>query len=467
MIDPDLLVQAIDTAEHGVYLCDPAGTLMYVNPGFTRLCGYSREELIGAPISIIRSGTMSDDYYRKLWKTILAGERWQEEITNRKKDGSLYVAFQIVTPILGVNDTIVAFLGIQHDISNGNDAESLMRESAIELETIFSNTQDALFLVDVDGTRFTFRKLSRSHQLLTGMSGAEIVGRSPVEVYGEDGGRQREYHYRQCVTSEQPVTFDETIYTVEGERVLETKLSPIRRSGRVVQLLGSSREVTQQKRFERELRYLSEMDMLTNIPNRRKISEELDRELSRAYRHGHPLSVLLIDVDHFKRVNDDLGHETGDAALRGLASTVEASLRPSDRLGRWGGEEFVVLLPETDREGALIAAERIRSAVEDACILEERPITVSIGVAAVGVHPRPVRTEDESDAANVADAAVKLAGKIDSRVDPQRGADIGSVGDGANPAGATGLAHSPESLLRIADDELYRAKGSGRNRVSG
>lgn len=426
MIDPDLLVQAIDTAEHGVYLCDPKGTLMYVNPGFTRLCGYSREELIGSPISIIRSGTMSDDYYKTLWQTILAGERWQEEITNRKKDGSLYVAFQIITPILGANDEKIAFLGIQHDVSDGNDAEPLMRESALELETIFSNTQDALFLVDIDGDRFTFRKLSRSHQLLTGMSNAEMVGRSPREVYGTEGGNQRETNYRRCVTSEQPVTFEETVRTNEGERVLETKISPIRRSGRIVQLIGSSREVTQQKRFERELRYLSEMDMLTNIPNRRKISEELDRELSRAHRHGHPLSVLLIDVDHFKRVNDDLGHETGDAALRGLASTLEASLRPSDRVGRWGGEEFVVLLPETDREGAQIVAERIRSAVEGAHILDERPITVSIGIAASRRH------------------------------DPDLAATA-----------ATGLAHSPESLLRIADEELYRAKESGRNQVSG
>lgn len=427
MIDPDLLVQAIDTADHGVYLCDPEGTLLYVNPGFCRICGYAREELIGSPISIVRSGQMDNEYYRDLWNTLLQGRRWQEEITNRRKNGELYIAYQIITPIFGAKDEHIAFLGIQQEIDESGDSKKLTRDGASELESVFSNTQDALFLIDVVDGSFIYRKLSASHQQMTGLSNADVVGRTPKEVFGAENGSTREDRYQRCVNTKTPVTFEETVYPDHGERILETKVSPIARSGRVVQLIGSSRDITRQKRFESELRYLSEMDMLTNIPNRRKASEELDRELSRAQRHGHSLSVLLIDVDHFKRVNDDLGHETGDAALRAIASTLQACLRPSDRVGRWGGEEFVIILPETDHAGARIAAERIREAVENASILNDRPITVSVGLVSTG--KAPARSNEEPS--------------------------------------PTGLAHSPESLLRIADEELYRAKENGRNQISG
>lgn len=421
MIDSDLLVQAIQAAEHGVYVSDPEGVFQYVNPGFCRITGYTESELVGSPVSILKSGEMPRSYYQGLWSTIRTGARWQEEITNRRKDGSLYTAFQIITPVFS-GDTIIAYAGIQHDITDAKEMREKLSRSVLEFDAIFSNTQDAIFLVSLDGEAFRYQRLSRSHEILTGLSSDDVVGKTPTEVFGTGHGSIVRSEFQRCLESRAPITFEETI-TVAGEKkTLETKLSPIIENGVVVQLVGSSRDITKQKHFEEELRYLAEMDVLTNIPNRRKISDELDRELARAQRHGHALAVLLIDVDHFKRVNDELGHETGDAALRGIAATLQATLRPSDRVGRWGGEEFVVVLPETDHDGALIVAERVRAGIENARILLDRIITVSIGVSAM----QPIDT--------------------------------------AKPGG---LAHSPESLLRIADEELYRAKEEGRNRICG
>ena len=168
-------------------------------------------------------------------------------------------------------------------------------------------------------------------------------------------------------------------------------------------------------RLEAELFRQSRHDPLTGVMNRRGAWEVADVEVARALRHERPLSVLQLDLDRFKALNDRHGHAAGDHALVALTDRVQSLLRRSDLLARAGGEEFIVLLPETGREEALAVAERIRSSVERLQIPHEGGavgLTVSIGVATLG--------ED---------------------------------------------AHSWEPLLAAADTALYLAKSNGRNRV--
>ncbi|MEZ4389940.1 MAG: GGDEF domain-containing protein [Polyangiales bacterium] len=142
----------------------------------------------------------------------------------------------------------------------------------------------------------------------------------------------------------------------------------------------------------REAERLAALDGLTGIFNRRMLMDLGSRALARASRHRRPLSLLMLDLDHFKRVNDAHGHQAGDAVLLGIVATIRAQLRHGDLLARYGGEEFCVLLPETDADGARELAERIRLRVEAQEIKigdgYER-VTVSIGVAAASVGPAP------------------------------------------------------------------------------
>lgn len=128
-------------------------------------------------------------------------------------------------------------------------------------------------------------------------------------------------------------------------------------------------------------------DPLTGIGNRAALESSMAREVSLALRHKQPLAAMVIDIDWFKKVNDRHGHAIGDAVLRSVARVIAAELRGDDLLFRFGGEEFVVLLRGTRLEGALVAAERIRAAVESAtCACEGKDIqvTVSVGVATLG-----------------------------------------------------------------------------------
>ncbi|MCK4910017.1 MAG: diguanylate cyclase, partial [Thermodesulfovibrionales bacterium] len=158
----------------------------------------------------------------------------------------------------------------------------------------------------------------------------------------------------------------------------------------------------EKKRLIRELETLSRTDPLTGMLNRRAVNEELEREFWRAKRYGHPISVIVCDVDFFKNVNDNFGHAAGDTALIRVAGAICSVLRQSDVAGRYGGDEFLILLPETASSGAMDTSERLRietSSVERAP--GKQIITMSLGVATIKSSD-----ESQSDLLKRADSAL-------------------------------------------------------------
>jgi diguanylate cyclase (GGDEF)-like protein len=159
-------------------------------------------------------------------------------------------------------------------------------------------------------------------------------------------------------------------------------------------IAASNLSMARLRRFAEE----SRIDALTELTNRRGFEERLEVEITRATRYGHPISLLMIDVDDFKLVNDRFGHVVGDQVLKSVAAAIEQSIRTIDIAGRFGGEEFAVLLPETPLSGAVVVAERMRAAVVEGSA--PTAITVSIGIAE-GDYQAPSRDEllEKADAA--------------------------------------------------------------------
>ncbi len=163
------------------------------------------------------------------------------------------------------------------------------------------------------------------------------------------------------------------------------------------------------------LKALALTDALTGLPNRRYLEERLTGEIGRATRYGAPLAVMVIDVDDFKRINDTWGHAKGDEVLVWVGRFLRSQLRTHDVVGRTGGDEFVVMLPSTDREGAELLATRLRDALDALRGRHDHPVKLSIGVAALGPG-----AGDTNTLLTAADRAMYVAKGRKKRLNPRR-----------------------------------------------
>jgi len=163
-------------------------------------------------------------------------------------------------------------------------------------------------------------------------------------------------------------------------------------SGVCITIVDATETCMYQTKLDEAMAVIAEQsvrDVLTGAYNRRKLEEQIAAEIVRSVRYKRPLSLLMLDIDHFKRVNDSLGHLAGDEVIRHVARIAGSSLRKSDLLGRYGGEEFGVLLPEVAGDGAVVVAERIRNSVAASpASFEGRgvPVTISIGAAQLRIN---------------------------------------------------------------------------------
>lgn len=199
-----------------------------------------------------------------------------------------------------------------------------------------------------------------------------------------------------------------TAATAEIRQMAEAKESPrelpVERADEIGDLITSFNLLFRQRRaLHEELERQARTDALTELPNRRAFFDKANQELARALRYDSPLTLLMLDVDHFKHINDSLGHEGGDRVLKALASTCRATLREVDTIGRVGGEEFAVVLPETGLEAGIDIAQRLRAALAATDNAGMR-FTASIGVAAAGPATKTIE-----QLIGRADAALYLA----------------------------------------------------------
>jgi two-component system cell cycle response regulator len=151
--------------------------------------------------------------------------------------------------------------------------------------------------------------------------------------------------------------------------------------GQPTRVCGIVMDISERKRLEEQLRQLAVTDPLTGAFNRRYLLQVLETEINRARRHTRPLALIMFDLDHFKRINDRFGHDRGDAVLKDVAARVRERLRHSDFFVRWGGEEFLILAPETTLTQALALAETLRAGLHQSPIADIGPVTASFGVA--------------------------------------------------------------------------------------
>lgn len=300
----------------------------------------------------------------------------------------------------------------QHDPASGSSVEQELRRLNTLFEEAIAYSPTYVWEVDADG-RFTFLKGS-----------AKVLGYAPEELLGRRFGelRCREPACREHRNQLDAAFRDRRPYAhivtcavhKDGEHLwVSASAHPIAdAAGGFAGYRGVGFDVTETTNIRKELERMALMDPLTGLANRRKFMDRFKLEAERQGRHGQPLSLLILDVDHFKGVNDAFGHLTGDMCLKCVAEVLAMAVRKIDLVARFGGEEFIVLLPETGAAGAATVAEKLRAAIENLNIpienrFEPLAVTVSVGIGTMTAD-MPLSFDDLME---IADQGLYLAKK--------------------------------------------------------
>lgn len=280
----------------------------------------------------------------------------------------------------------------------------------MSLGTIVEDAHNEIYVFDSENFHFTYA--NKAGQSNLGYSMEELSTMTPVDI-------KPEYTMESFMKFYEPLKNDSVEYLLfntyhrrknGSTYIAEIRLQKLKQNGKR-QFVVIAQDVTERLYLEDKLKKLAMTDSLTGIHNRYSINKELDIEIERSKRYGSTFACVMLDIDHFKSINDTHGHDIGDDVLREFAMLISKDIRQSDRFGRWGGEEFILLLPELNKTKAVIFTQKLRKTIANYSFKYISQVTVSCGVT--------IFNQDDTK----------------------------------------------KSLLKRADTALYQAKNEGRNKV--
>jgi diguanylate cyclase (GGDEF)-like protein/PAS domain S-box-containing protein len=341
-----------------------------------------------------------------MWNTINSGRTWHGEFLNRKKNGELYWEDAVIAPVTDPQGTLISYISVKVDITKRKNAENALRNSEERFRQLVTSAPDAVFGIDANGDIVFANHEAAS---LLGYDEDELIGKNietlvPMELRAQhiqhranyfahpqtrSMGVDRELKAKRKNGAEIPVeinlswsaTEKGTLAIAHMRDVTQRKIAEAALRNANQQLESQLREI---ENLQTSLLDQAVRDPLTQLHNRRFLNEAIEQEFHHAQRASETLSVILLDIDHFKIINDTFGHLAGDTCLVMLANLIRQYIRKSDISCRYGGEEFLLLLPATNAEGATQYAERLRDLVAHQVLTvdgEQIQFTVSLGIA--------------------------------------------------------------------------------------
>lgn len=377
-IIPVARAMLIENISDGVIVLDIKGVIVDFNPSAANILRLPADELVGQPISSLielPEGFLVCDDIRLTKKT---------ELT-RAGPGASEI-YEIELRQLRVGDRVAAgFLLVMHNITEQKNTEANIRRNIALLEAAIQSSTNGVIVIDSDLSVVLYnRRLSAILELperWEQMTDTEKINELAY-CYQEPQLLYNEIEELIKNPADQRLT---TFETIRG-RALDCFISPYQVGQEKPGWLFSYQDVTEQKVAEDKLRHLAITDSLTHVFNRRHFFTLAQAELDRSKRFSRDISFILFDIDHFKSINDSFGHLIGDQVLEMLASYCKSNLRSFDVIGRFGGEEFIVLLPETSLKRAAQIAERLRKqalAIQIPTAKGTASITISLGVTGI------------------------------------------------------------------------------------
>ena len=247
-----LLTTALEAAANAIIVADKDGRILWANSAFSQMTGYSKEEIIGQSSRILNSGKQDPEFYRILWDTILAGTVWRGELTNRRKDGSLYIEEQIITPVLDQKGDITNFISIRQDITEHKKAEAALKKSEEQYRSLVIATAQIVWQTNADGKVIGDIPMWRAY---TGQSMQEILGSKWIDALHPTDQQKTAEIWAQAVESKSTYDTEYRIRSLTGEYgYFAVRGVPIKdNDGSVVSWIGTCTDITEKKNYENQL----------------------------------------------------------------------------------------------------------------------------------------------------------------------------------------------------------------------
>src|ERR1700730_11874858 len=388
--------------DHAIFMLDLHGQILSWNAGAEKVKGYKAEEIIGHNFSCffppeeIKQGR-PDELLRL---TAISG-RQKEQGMRVRKDGSRFLSNITFTALRDRDGNLQGFSEFSQDLSESKESGAKYRgllEAAPDAMVVVNQSGEIVLLNVQAEKQFGYRR-----DELVGQKVKNIIPEGFAERLIADGTRTAADALAQQIG---------TGIELQGRRKdgsefpIEIMLSPLE-SPEGVLITAAIRDITQRKKSEEQLVELShsvQHDFLTNLPNRVLLTDRLNQAIAFAQRQGTQFAVLFVDLDHFKAINDSLGHEVGDKLLQSVAGRLIASVRRSDTVSRQGGDEFVVLLSHVEQaEDAAFSARKILEALSAPHQIDNTDLNINVSI---GVSTYPGDGQDAPSLMNSADTAM-------------------------------------------------------------
>ena len=469
---------ALESAANGILITDCNGYIQWVNPAFTKMTGFSSDDVRGKNPRIFKSGLVAQSVFDNLWKTIQSGNIWHGELINRRKDGKIITEEQTIAPVRDNSGKIAHFIAIKQDITERKRSEEALSKRSDQIATLNRVMQALSSTLDISKVLDTILReiqqivpynsasvwLCKDDNIeiiaIRGFLDAESIIGTTFPLSSDDAPNTQVVRTRKpLIVGDAYSSYNSFQTGILAKYMIRGWMGvPMIIGDRVIGMLAFNKKeidyyTQEQSQFalafaaqaaiaienarlysdaqkelaekiiaeekllilQKELEEQAIRDSLTGLYNRRFLDETLSRELSRAERDKYSVSIVLLDLDHFKVFNDTYGHDVGDMMLKQLGKLLTSQVRAGDIACRYGGEEFVVVMPKASLSVARQRANDWRQRFESQILIFEGDILNATLSAGVAVYPMHGTTSEE--------------------------------------------------IIRKADQAMYAAKGAGRNMV--
>ncbi|WP_052452157.1 PAS domain S-box protein [Noviherbaspirillum autotrophicum] len=395
----------LENIEEAYYEVDISGCLQMCNEAFCRMFGYTMTEVIGLNYRQYHSPDESMYVFANFNEVFRTG------ITKKgidwrllHKNGDMVMCEGSIHLVRNACGEPVGFRGFLRDVTARREMEAALRESEERFRDLTELSSDWYWEQDSD---FRFMQINGDVLGKTGMAAYDYLGRTLWEMPFEKVPAEQWIEHKARLAEGKP--FYELVLKAAGadgalRYVSISGLPMLDGDGRLIGYRGTGKDITERKVAEERIRHLASHDILTSLPNRMMFNQMLSHQVQQARRYGRRFAVMFIDLDHFKAVNDNFGHEAGDMLLKETAKRLADSVRASDFVARLGGDEFVVIIQEMSDIGQLrCIAQKVVAAVRAPLLLAGTTHHVT---ASVGICVFPDHGLDEDALLNHADAAM-------------------------------------------------------------